>query len=373
MTTPRVEIDLGKITQNARSLVNRLGARGISVTGVTKAVCGHPDVARAMLDGGIADLADSRLSNVLRMHAAGIGCPISMIRAPLVHETTDVIKYCDASYNSEKDTLLKLGSAAQQEGRGHNVILMVEMGDLRDGILPEDLNDMASLVVAAPGLTLKGIAANFACMGNVAPDAGDMALLSRLADQVESGCGPYVAVVSAGGSASLGWALGNEATGRINNLRLGEAILLGRDPVSGQKIDGLHTDAFALVAEIIEAKLKPSAMPTRRSPLEYGKLELVLNVDQLNRSVLAVGRQDTDANGLTFPSGIGFIDATSDHTVVNTGKVNKSVGSEMKVGMNYSALMRAMSAPDVEKVVRQGPPVKGIIKDTSPQPVLTLV
>ncbi|MFQ6548129.1 alanine/ornithine racemase family PLP-dependent enzyme [Aestuariibius sp. 2305UL40-4] len=373
MIAPRVEIDLGKITQNARCLVRRLGARGISVTGVTKAVCGHPDVAQAMLGGGVAGLADARVRNVTRMRAAGIACPISMIRAPMVHETRDVIRCCDASYNTETGTILKLGSVARKEGTEHHVVLNVEMGDLRDGIMPEDLNDVALLVVATPGVALKGIAANFACMGDVAPTAWDMAKLSRLADQVEGACGSNVALVSGGGSANLAWALGDGATGRINSLRLGEAILLGIDPVSGLPINGLHTDAFALFAEVIEARPKPSSMPMRPSAPKYGKLELVSNGDQRHRAVLAIGQQDTDVSGLRFPSGFGCIGATSDHTIVDTGRADLSVGSEMKIGMSYSALMRAMSAPDVEKVVRHGLPVNGTVTDTGPQSLLRLV
>ena len=134
MTSPRVEIDLGKIEANARYLVRRLCARGISVTGVTKAVCGHPDVAEAMLDGGVAGLADARIKNVVRMRTAGITCPISMIRAPLLSEMEDAIQDCDASYNTEMDTILKLGAAAKKLGTSHDVILMVEMGDMREGI-----------------------------------------------------------------------------------------------------------------------------------------------------------------------------------------------------------------------------------------------
>lgn len=373
MTTPRVEIDLGKIQENARFLVSRLGVRGISVSGVTKAVCGHPDVAKAMLGGGVIDLADARINNVIRMRAAGIRCPISMIRAPLVNEMEDVIQCCDASYNTEIDTILKLGSAARVQRAEHDVILMVEMGDMREGILPDDLDDFAARVIATPGVTLKGIAANYACMGEVAPTADDMAMLSRLADLVEGECGPVVDLVSGGGSANLPWALGEAATGRINNLRLGEAILLGIDPVTGRTIDGLHTDAFALFAEVIETKFKPSSMLTRPSAPEYGKLELVSKSDQRNRSILAVGQQDTDASGLTFASGVGFIGATSDHTVIDTAKSIVSLGSEMKMGMNYSALMRAMSAPDVAKVTHGQQTMNGSTKDREPHPFLTLV
>ncbi|WP_299657971.1 alanine/ornithine racemase family PLP-dependent enzyme [uncultured Tateyamaria sp.] len=373
MTSPRVEIDLGKIQANARCLVRRLGARGLSVTGVTKAVCGHPDVAGAMLDGGVVGLADARIKNVVRMRMEGIKCPISMIRAPLVSEMEDVVRCCDASYNTEMDTILKLGAAAKQQGTSHGVILMVEMGDMREGILPENLNDFATRVSATPGVALKGIAANFACMGNVAPTAGDMDMLSRLADQVEGACGPFVGLVSGGGSANLPWALGKDSSGRVNNLRLGEAILLGTDPVTGQPITGLHTDAFALFAEVIETSDKPSAIPPASIAPELGILKLVRNDDLRARAILAVGQQDTETSGLTFPSGIMFIGATSDHAVVDTTKSAVSVGSEMKMGTNYSALMRAMNAPDVAKVVHGKQKMNGRSKDCETQPYLTLV
>lgn len=373
MTAPRVEIDLGKIEANARCLVRSLGARGLSVTGVTKAVCGHPDVAGAMVDGGVAGLADARIKNVVRMRQEGIKCPISMIRAPMVSEMEDVLRCCDTSYNTDMDTIRKLGAAAEKQGTSHDVILMVEMGDMREGILPENLDDCASRVIATPGVNLRGIAANFACMGDVAPTAGDMAMLSRLADQVEGDSGPVVDIVSGGGSANLPWALGKLSTGRVNNLRLGEAILLGTDPMTGNPITGLHTDAFALVAEVIETRLKPISLPTRTLAPELRMLKLVRNEDLRARTVLAVGQQDTDTSGLMFPLGMAFIGATSDHTVVDTAKSAVPVGSEMKMGMNYSALMRAMSAPDVAKVVHGKQKMNGSAKDRETHLFLNLV
>ena len=373
MTSPRVEIDLGKIRANARYLVRRLCACGISVTGVTKAVCGHPDIAEAMLDGGVAGLADARIKNVVQMRKAGITCPISMIRAPMLSEMEDVIQYCDASYNTEMDTILKLGAAAKQQSTSHDVILMVEMGDMREGILPENLTDFATRVTATAGVALKGIAANFACMSNVAPMGGDMVRLSRLAAQVERGCGPFVELVSGGGSANLQWALGENSSGRVNNLRLGEAILLGTDPVTGQPIAGLHTDAFALFAEVIETKAKPRAIPTKSTASELGNLKLVRNDDGKARAILAIGQQDTDTSGLTFPTGVLFIGATSDHTVVDSTNSAVSVGSEMKIGLNYSALMRAMSATDVVKAIRGKQRMNGSARDGETRPFLTLI
>nr|WP_255670571.1 alanine racemase [Cognatishimia sp. F0-27] len=362
-----------KIEENARCLVDRLGAYGISVTGVTKGVCGHPDVAGAMVDGGVAGLADARITNIVRMRMAGITCPVSMLRAPMASELEAVIRHCDTSYNTEMDTILKLGLAAEKRGASQDIILIVEMGDGREGILPEALNDFATLVIATPWVALKGIAANFACMGSVAPTAADMITLSRLADSVEGGCGPFVDLVSGGGSANVPWALGEHTAWRVNNLRLGEAILLGLDPVTGRPIDGLHTDAFALFAEVIEARGKPGTIPHETTPPDLGPLRIVGQDNPGTRVVLAVGQQDTDAGDLTFPSGFTFVGATSDHTVVDTGQSVMPVGSEMKMGMRYGALMRAMSARDVAKAVHGKRDMTTRAKDHDPPPFLTLV
>lgn len=356
MTAPRIEIDLNKIRENTRYLVRRLGARGLSVTEVTKAVCGHPGVARAMLEGGVTDLADTRLSNVHRMRAAGISGPISMLRAPMRRQANDILRTCDTSYATELSTIQTLGTAARHQGIPHTIVLMVEMGDQREGIPPRDLGDFAAQVMATPGVTLLGIAANFACLSNAAPTPRDMAALSHLAAQVERKCGTRMALVSGGGSANLAWALGDGATGRVNNLRLGEAILLGIDPVTGRPIPGLHTDAFALFAEVIEARPKPGPKGSLR-----------------NRAILALGLQDTDANGLDLPAGFGIIGATSDHTVVDTAHTPLPVGSEMKMGLTYSALMRAMNAPDVTKNALGKRSAPGTAPERATRPALGLV
>lgn len=351
MTAPRIEIDLGKIRQNTRCLVRHLGARGITVTGVTKAVCGNPDIAKAMLEGGAIGIADARLRNVVRMRKAGIGCPITIIRTPMQSEVGQIIQCCETSYNTQMETITELAAAARHRGVVHNVVLVVEMGDMRDGIMPEDLEAFASQVAELPGVAFKGIAANFACLGDIAPGAEAMTMLSRMASEVEGSCGPFIELVSGGSSVNLPWALSAATTGRINNLRLGEAIFLGVEPLSGKPIEGLHTDAFTLVAEVVETKHKPGSMRSSTFGSALKVPRLVQDDDRRIRSILAIGQQDTDAGGLRFPAGVDFLGATSDHTVVDTTNSSFTVGSEMKLRMTYSALMRAMSAPDVAKII----------------------
>ncbi len=356
MSNPRIEVDLGKIRHNTRIVAGLLKARGIRVTGVTKAVCGHPAIARAMIDGGAAGLAEARLSNVKQLRQAGITCPITLIRTPMLSQVDDVVQVCEASYNTEIAVIAALAAAAIRQDTVHGVILMVEMGDLREGIMLQDLGDMARRVIDMPGVALKGIGANFACLSGIAPTAKKMRELSVLANDVEGRCGPYLQTVSGGNSANLPWALGGHATGRINDLRLGEAILLGVDPVSGDQIGGMFRDAFTLVAEVIEKDTKSVRPVVSFADLTSPRIHVVPNTADTTRLILAIGHQDTDAAGLSMPPGNTFIGATSDHLVIGTKHSATCVGSEMRFQMNYGALMRAMAAPDIQANLRNDRP-----------------
>jgi len=348
MSYPRIEVDLGKIRRNTQTLVERLDPRGIGVTGVSKAVCGHPAIAQAMLDGGALGLADARIRNVQRLRTAGITGPITLIRTPMLSQIDQVVQSCETSYNTEPLIISALAAAAIRKGSVHGIVLMVEMGDQRDGILPENLADVAQLVMQVPGVALKGIGANFACLNGGAPTAFQMAALSALSNRIEEVCGPFLNIVSGGNSANLPWALGEHSTGRINDIRLGEAILLGVEPVSGDQIDGMHTDAFTLVAEVIETDARPKPFPIALIDPTAERLCIVTTGGASARMILAIGHQDTDIQGLTMPVGSTLIGATSDHLVIETPRSLPTVGSEVRFQMDYKALMHAMAAPDIE-------------------------
>lgn len=355
---PRIEVDLRKIRHNTRSIVERLKVRGIRMTGVTKAVCGHPGIARAMLDGGAEGLAEARLSNVKQLRQAGVTCPITLIRTPMLSQVDDVVQVCEASYNTEIAVISALAAAALQQKTVHGIILMVEMGDLREGIMPQNVGDLAQQVVDMPGVALKGIGANFACLNGIAPTAEKMRALSDLANNIEAQCGPFLRTVSGGNSTNLSWAFGECATGRINDLRLGEAILLGVDPITGNQIGGMYRDAFTLVAEVIETDAKSVGPLAGHTDPSVAKIHVVPDTSGTMRLILAIGNQDTDATGLTMSPGVTLIGATSDHLVIGTKDPTLCVGSEIRFQMNYGALMRAMAAPDIQTSLsddRSGP------------------
>ncbi len=358
MSCPRIEVDLHKIRHNTRTIVERLKRRGIGVTAVSKAVCGHPAVARAMLGGGAAGLAEARLSNVKRLRQAGVTCPITLIRTPMLSEVGDVVQLCDASYNTEISVIAGLAAAALLQNKVHDIFLMVEMGDRREGIVPQELGHIGQHVMDTPGVTLKGIGANFACLSGIAPTAAKMQALTALANDVEGQCGPFLQTVSGGNSANLDWAFGARTTGRINDLRLGEAILLGVDPISGDQIGGLMQGAFTLVVEVIEVDAKYVRRSESCTDPKMARIRHITDTSEARRIILAIGHQDTDAAGLSMPVGATVCGTTSDHLIIGTEDTALCVGSELRLQMNYSALMRAMAAPDVQTSLRhdrQGP------------------
>ncbi|MCR9213573.1 MAG: alanine/ornithine racemase family PLP-dependent enzyme [Proteobacteria bacterium] len=351
MTTPRLEIDLAKIHHNARFLVKLLGRNGITVSAVTKAVLGLPSVARELLRAGVSGLADSRLENIQTMRHAKITAPITLIRSPMISQSVQVVKDTDISLNTELDVISELSKAAQALGRTHGVLLMVELGDLREGIMPADLENVVRRTLSFPNITLKGIGTNLACRCGVAPDEANMAELSELANAIDATFGSVLSIVSGGNSSNLNWILGGSDTGRINNLRLGEAILLGCEPLHRQPFEGLHTDAITLVAEVIESKIKPSQPWGNIEETAFGAAIPPHNSGSISQTILAVGHMDTDPEGLTPPTGIRILGSSSDHLIVDSRRDRLPIGAELTFQLNYSALIRATASPFVTKNV----------------------
>ena len=347
----RLEIDLTRIAVNARELVRQATARNISITAVTKAMLGSPDLGRVLVDAGVSGLGDSRVDNIERMRDAGIEAPMLLLRSPMPSQVDRVVQAGVMSANTETLVLTALAQAAQRLGRVHDVMLMVELGDLREGVLPERLNQTVRHVLSLPNLRLRGIGTNLACRSGIEPSAQNMGELSALVQSVETLFGIEIEVVSGGNSANLDWALGSNDCGRVNNLRLGEAILLGREPLHRQPITGLRTDAITMVAEVIESQRKPTKPWGRSSQNSFGETVDFDDRGNIWQTILAVGRQDTDTGDLNAPSGVDILGASSDHLVTETQDQMKP-GQELRFEPGYSALLRAMTSPFVAKRIR---------------------
>ena len=349
MHAPRLQIDLGKIHHNAHTLVERLARRGISVTGITTAALGSPEIAATMLLAGVRDLGDSRIENIEVMRRSHVRARMSLIRSPMLSQAARVVTSTDVSFNSELEVIRRLSLEARKLGRTHAVVLMVALGDLRQGIKSADLVATVRETLGLPNIVFKGICSNPAFRSGASSDDRNTSELSTLAALVEATCDTMIEMVSGGNSAILERVFSGDYNGRVNNLRLGESILLGREANHRNVIDGLYADAITLVAEVIESKNKPTRPIGMLAQNAFGKCPDVIDHGTVAQAILAIGLQDADLNGLLPPNGIEILGGSSDHLVVKSSGDRVAIGTEMTFQLDYSALLCAMTSPFVTK------------------------
>lgn len=345
----RVEINLGKIAHNVKELVQFYGSKGIEIMGVTKTVCGDPDIANIFVDNGIRVLADSKIENLKKMHDAGVKAQFVLLRTPALSEVEAVINNADISMNTEIAVIRRLAMIAEAKNMVHQVILMIEMGDLREGILPDNLEVFIQEVLNLKGVSIVGIGANFACFGGVKPSEEKMNRLSELAGFIESEFSLPLIYVSGGNSANYNWFTAVKSTGKINNLRLGESIYLGRETLDRKVIPGLFTDAFTFVSEVIESKIKPSVPYGETGQDAFGNYPQFRDRGMIRRAIVGFGSQDVLVKGLTPELDIEILGSSSDHTILDAGLVDLQVGDEVKFSLDYGALLSVMSSVYITK------------------------
>jgi predicted amino acid racemase len=359
--TPSLSIDLDAIEANARAVVSLCAEHGITVTGVTKGVCGDAEIARAMLRGGIGSLADSRLENVARLRAGGIDVPITLLRLPPLSAVADVVTAVGSSLNSELAVLEGLAQAAQRRGTVHEVVVMVDLGDLREGLWPDDVVPFVARATALPGIRVAGLGTNLACLGGVAPSADNMARLVALAAEIERSCRLTLDLVSGVNSSGLELMATGAMPARVNHARIGEAILLGRETLHRRPWPGTRQDAFELRAEILERKAKPSLPVGERAEDAFGRRPAFEDRGERVRALLNIGREDVDVAGLTpLDAGVVVLGASSGYLVadVTDADADAQVGDALAFRPSYGALLAAMTSEYVKKrPIRGGAPV----------------
>jgi predicted amino acid racemase len=351
VTGPAVVIDLDAIVGNARTVTGWARAHGAEVFGVTKATHGLPSVARALLRGGCTGLGESRIENVRRLRHGGIDAPVLMLRIPSAHEAHDVVELCDLSLNSERATLRALAHAAVEAGRAHGVIVMLELGDRREGVPDEELLPLCAYVQQTPGLELAGVGANFMCASGVLPTAEKLEHLVQRARDVEAALGVRLRWVSGGNSANLPLLLSGASPRGVNQLRVGAGILRGEDVLTGGTLPELRDDAFTLEGELVEIKTKPSLPDGETGPDAFGRRQRFEDRGDRVRGIVNVGRVDLAPEGLSaLDAEVEVITASSDHLIVDLTRARRfAVGDTLRFALDYGALVQAMHSPYLEK------------------------
>lgn len=348
---PRVLIDLDKFKTNVEVVKSRMDRRGIEVYGVTKVFCADLLLSNIYVDAGLAAVADSRIKNIRKLENLNI--KKVLLRIPMQTEVEEVVSYADVSLNSEISTIKLLSAEALRQGKVHQVILMIDLGDLREGFFNEDELYMATKEAKQlQGVKVIGIGTNLTCFGAVIPTLEHMERMIEIKNNLEARTGMELDIISGGNSSSYYLLEDGRLPKEINNLRIGEIFVCGNETAYGTRVAGTYDDVFILEAEIIELKRKPS-LPIGESGMNaFGKHPVYEDKGEMIRGIIAIGKQDADMSGLTpLDDHIKMIGRSSDHMILDlrNSSQNYKVGDIMRFKLKYPGILSVMTSEYVEK------------------------
>ena len=353
---PQLEVDLSILRSNARQVITRCQQQGIRVCGVVKGVDGLPEVARAMRLCGAEELGTSRLEQVERCRAAGVGGPWLLIRIPGLSELPDVVRLCETSLQSERVTLDALEEECVLQGKTHRVIVMADLGDLREGFWDKD--EMVDVCVHVerelPHVELAGVGVNLTCYGSTKPTPEKMQALLDIAARIEKRIGRKLEIISGGATSSYTLVHWGTMPAGINHLRIGENILLGKDLQVNwgiQDMDYLRMDGFTLRAEVVEVREKPTYPIGEFAIDAFGRKPVYVDRGIRRRAILALGRADVGEleSLISREAGLTVIGGSSDHCIVDVEDCPRrlEVGDIVEFSLCYSHLLYATSRSDI--------------------------
>lgn len=357
---PLVELDLKKLRNNIDQAVERCGKLGIGLAGVIKGFTGIPEGAKQFAEAGVDFIGSSRLEQIQGCIDYGIKVPYMLIRVPMLSEIEEAVRITDISLNSEVEVLKALNKEALKQGKVHKVILMVDLGDLREGFWDKkELLDAALMVEnECDGLYLAGVGTNLGCYGSIKATPEKMNELIADAEMIEKAIGRKLDIISGGATTSFPMVLNNTMPERINNLRMGEGIILAKDLKDLFHLDMsfMYQDAFTLKAQVIEVKDKPSYPVGELSFDAFGNVGAYEDRGIRKRALLALGKVDIAFPDMIYPrdKGIEVLGASSDHLILDIEDSEKDykVGDIVEFDLCYATIVYATNSPNVRIVCK---------------------
>jgi len=344
----KLTIDTKALLNNLRVIKELAKKRNVNVSFVTKGLVGCDALVKQLVKNGADSICESHLQNLVKWD--GLEAEKWLIRSPLLSEAGEVVRFSDVSLVSESVVLDKLSAFAEAQGTKHKVVIMLELGELREGCMPDELIPLCEHCHKLPGLWLHGIGTHLSSIHEIVPDECNMTALTEAAHDVEKTLGLRLPLVSGGSSSAVKMLMEDTLPPRVNHLRIGEALLLGNIVCYDVPFEDARTDAFTLSAEIIELKEKP--------PAPWGKLadgsEMNRKTGLRKRALIAVGKQDVFSKYLVpLDPHIDILGDTSDCLIadVTDSEAKYKPGYILSFRLKYNGLVSAMASDYIEKVL----------------------
>lgn len=355
---PKLVVDLNKLRNNIEKVQIMCRDKGVEIAGVIKGCTGIPECAEQFERAGCKFIASSRLEQLEPLKAYGIQTPLMMIRVPMLSEVADVVRITDISLNSEVEVLKALNKQAGLQDKKHKVIIMADLGDLREGFWDREELVNAALMVENDlyNLQLAGVGTNLGCYGSIAATPEKLQELVEIAEAIEEKIGRELEFISGGATSSLPRIIEDNMPARVNLLRVGEGILLAKDlqDLWGYDMSYMYKDAFMLRTEIIEVKDKPTHPVGKIMFDAFGNTPEYVDRGIRKRALIALGKVDYGAPEDLVPmeKGVEVLGASSDHTIldIEDAERNFKVGDIVEFCISYSNIVYVTNSANVEKV-----------------------
>lgn len=348
---PLLRFNKQQILENTQKIVAEANKHQISITGITKCTGGNHEIAETLLKGGVAALGDSRIQNLKTL--ADLDCSKWLIRMPMLTEIEDTVRYATLSLNSELKTVEALNEVAAKLHKKHEILLMVDLGDLREGYFFEEyfIKDLRE-ILKMDHIVVKGIGANLSCTGAIVPTVETYEKFDDFQHLMKQQFDLTCDITSGGASSTYFMLKDNTIPNCINNLRIGEMILIGTDTSNNITYNKLHQDNFILDVEIIEIKEKPS-MPIGKIGCDaFGHKPVFIDRGIRKRAICALGKQDTSMDDLTpLDSELEIIASSSDHLIIDITDCSHTyqIGDVLSFRCNYASALHASTSEYIQK------------------------
>jgi len=325
---------------------------------VSKLLCGSEEYLKILCDLDINEICDSRISNLKLIKEINPNINTVYIKPPAKDNIEEVVRYADVSFNTEFSTIKWISEEAVKQGKTHKIIIMIELGDLREGVLGDDLTDFYKTVFELPNIEITGIGSNLNCLYGVLPSADKLLQLSLYKKLIEAQFNQKIPWVTGGTSVVIPLLFKKQIPADMNHFRIGETLYFGNNLITNEVIEGMNDDVFRLLSQIIEINEKPK-VPV--GVMEVNPSGEVFEIDESNygkssyRALIDIGVLDISTTDFLIPQNkdIEIVGASSDMIVIDLGenKAGRKVGDILEFKLKYMGALRVFNSEYIDKKV----------------------
>jgi predicted amino acid racemase len=357
-------ISTKKIQNNIKYLSDYFQSNNIHWSLVTKVFSGDKEFLKHVLTDNIIkkidSVGDSRLTSLKNLKEVNPGMRTIYIKPPAKMYADEIIKYADISLNSSFATIIALNNSAKKLNKIHQIIIMVELGELREGIKRTELMSFYEKVFKLSNIDIIGIGSNLGCMYGVEPSYDKLLQLSLYKELISAKFNKNLKYVSGGTSITLPLIENNSVPKDINHFRIGEAIFFGVSPLDNKQFKELSIDAFEFTANIIELeekKIIPDGIISDGNIGHSADFDMQDITVTTTKAILDFGLLDVDQKDIEFiDESLQYVGITSDMLVIDIGK-NKTkdgsqkykIGDKIRFKPNYMAVARLLNSKFIDK------------------------